>query len=95
MKAEILSSFHIIVTEVEALPEKYWRIILGIGILITVISLISLPTLYEDISGDSVPNVSQKGPPIEYQWDVAVSRIVIAGVSLALSIYSYNQIRTT
>ena len=71
---------------------EYWKIFLGVSILITVLSLISLPTLYEDISGDSIPNLSQRGPPIEYQWGTAISRIVIAVISLAVSVYSYNQI---
>ena len=78
-----------------SISTEYWKIILGVSILITVLSLISLPTLYEDISGDSIPNLSQRGPPIEYQWDIAISRIVIAVISLAVSVYSYNQIRTT
>ena len=74
---------------------EYWKIILGVSILITVLRLISLPTLYEDISGDSIPNLSQRKSPIEYQRDTAISRIVIAVTSLAVSIYLYNQIRTT
>ena len=74
---------------------EYWKIILGVSILITVLILISLPTLYEDISGDSIPNLSQRKPPFEYQWDTAISRIVIAVTSLTVSIYLYNQIRTT
>ena len=77
------------------IPAEYWKIILGVSILITMLSLISLPTLYENISGDSIPNISQKGPPIEYQWDKAISRILIAIIFLVVSIYSYNQIRTT
>ncbi len=77
------------------LPVKYLKIILVVSVLITVLSLTSLPTLYEDISGDGIPNNSPKEPPIEYQWDIAISRIVIAIISLATSIYSYNQIRTT
>ena len=91
----ILSSHHFYVKEMVCISAEYWKIILGVSILITVISLISLPTLYEDISGDSIPNLSQRGPPIEYQWDTAISRIVIAVLSLAVSVYSYNQIRTT
>ena len=79
----------------DSIPAEYWKIILGVSILITVLSLISLPTLYENISGDSIPNLSQKGPPIEYQWDTAISRIVLAVISLAVSVYSYNQIRTS
>ena len=78
-----------------SISAEYWKIILGVSILIAVLSLISLPTLYEDISGDGIPNNSPKEPPIEYQWDIAISRIVIAAISLAVSIYSYNQIRST
>ena len=74
---------------------EYWKIILGVSILITVLSLISLPTLNVNISGDSIPNRPQRKPPIEYQWDAALSRILIALFSLVISIYSYNKIRTT
>ncbi len=79
----------------DSIPAEYWKIILGVSILITMLSLISLPTLYENISGDSIPNLSQKGPPIEYQWDTAISRILIAIIFLAVSLYSYNKIRTS
>ena len=79
----------------DGIPDQYWKITLGVSILITMLSLISLPTLYENISGDSVPNVSQKGPPIEYQWDTAISRILIALLFLAVSLYSYNKIKTS
>ena len=72
----------------------YWKVILGVSILIAVLSLISLPTLYKDLSGDGIQNNSPKGSLIEYQWDIAISRIVIAVISLAVSIYSYNKIRT-
>jgi formate hydrogenlyase subunit 3/multisubunit Na+/H+ antiporter MnhD subunit len=75
-----------------SISSEYWKVILGVSILITVLCLISLPTLYEDISGDGVQNLSPQGPPIEYQWDATISRIVIAIIFLAVSIYSYNQI---
>jgi len=78
-----------------SISTEYWKIIIGVSILITVLCLISLPTLYKDTSGDGIPNNSPKEPPIEYQWDIAISRIVIAAISLAVSIYSYNQIRST
>jgi hypothetical protein len=78
-----------------SIPVDYWKIILGLGIIITVLSLISLPTLYENISGDNIPNRPQKEPPIEYQWGTAITRILIAVISSAISIYAYNKIRTT
>ena len=73
----------------------YWRPILAASIIITIVSIASLPYLYENISGDGVPNNSPKGSLIEYQWDIAVYRIVIAVISLAAGIYSYNKIRKT
>jgi len=78
-----------------SIPVDYWKIILGLGIIITVLSLVSIPTLYENISGDNIPNRPQKEPPIEYQWDTAITRILIAVISSAISIYAYNKIRTT
>jgi hypothetical protein len=78
-----------------SIPVDYWKIILGLGIIITVLSLVSLPTLYENISGDNIPNRPQKEPPIEYQWDTAISRILVALISSAISIYAYNKIRKT
>jgi hypothetical protein len=77
----------------DALPPRYWKIILGVSIIVTALSLISLPTLYKNISGDSIPNRPQREPPIEYQWSTAISRMVIALVSLVIGIYSYNQIK--
>ena len=91
----ILFSHHFFVKDMVSISSKYWKVILGVSILISVLCLVSLTTLYEDISGDSIPNNSPQGPPIEYQWDTAISRIVIAIISIAISIYSYKQIRTT
>ena len=90
----ILSLSHFLVIEVISISAEYWKVILGLSILIAVLSLISLPTLYKDLSGDGIQNNSPKGSLIEYQWDIAISRIVIAVISLAVSIYSYNKIRT-
>jgi len=83
------------VIDVVSISAEYWKIILGVSFLIAVFSLISLPTLYKNISGDSIPNNSPQGPPIEYQWDTAISRIIIAIISLGTGIYSYRQIRKT
>ena len=71
-----------------------WKILLWVSVLILVFSLVSLPSLYENISGDSVPNRPQKEPPIEYQWDTEISRIIVAIISIAVSIYSLNKIRS-
>jgi hypothetical protein len=54
----------------------------------------SLPYLYKDISGDNIPNRPQGEPPIVYQWDVAISRIVIALISIIVSVYSLRKIRS-
>ena len=83
------------IIDVVSISAEYWKIILGVSILIAVLSLISLPALYKDISGDGIQNNSPKGSLIEYQWDIAISRIVIAAISLAVSLYSYNKIRKT
>ena len=90
----ILSFSRFILIKVVNVSAEYWKVILGLSILIAVLSLISLPTLYKDLSGDGIQNNSPKGSLIEYQWDIAISRIVIAVISLAVSIYSYNKIRT-
>jgi hypothetical protein len=74
-------------------PGGYWKLVLGVSVIVLLYSLISLPTLYENISGDSIPNRPQKEPPIEYQWDAAYLRIGVAIISLAVSIYSFNKIR--
>ena len=57
---------------------RIWKILLVLSALFTTLSLSSLPGLYENISGDSIPNRPQREPPIEYRWDVALSRIFIA-----------------
>ena len=71
-----------------------WKILLGVCVLVFVFSLSSLPSLYENISGDSIPNRPQKEPPIEYQWNVAISRIIIALMSVGVGVYSLNKIRS-
>ena len=75
------------------LPPRFWKIILVVSIIITIVSLASLPYLYENISGDNIPNRPQGEPPIEYQWDTAISRILIALMSLGIGVYSYKQVR--
>ena len=75
------------------LPPRYWKIIQIVSIIITIVSIASLPYLYENISGDSIPNNSPQGPPIEYQWDTAISRVFIALMSLGIGVYSYKQVR--
>ena len=79
--------------DMSIVPTHYWRIILGASIIITIVSIASLPYLYENISGDSIPNNSPQGPPIEYQWDTAISRVIIALMSFGLGIYSHSQVR--
>ena len=71
-----------------------WKMLLGVSVLVLVYSLSSLTNLYENISGDSIPNRPQKEPPIEYQWDVAISRIIIALMSVGVGVYSLNKIRS-
>ena len=70
-----------------------WKILLVASTLVFLYSLNSLPHLYENISGDSIPNRPQGEPPIIYRWDLAVSRIVIAIISITVSVYSLKKIR--
>jgi len=77
----------------DAVPAKYWKIVLGVGVIMTIFSLMSLPSLYENISGDGIPNRPQKEPPIEYRWDIAISRVTIALISLSISVFAFTRIR--
>ena len=70
-----------------------WKILLSVCILVIILSLISLPNLYLNISGDSVPNRPQKEPPVVYQWDQALARVILVIVSLLVGVYSWNKIR--
>ncbi len=45
---------------------RIWKIVYAVCLLITLASLISIPYLYEDISGDSVPNRPKRSPPIVF-----------------------------
>ena len=71
-----------------------WKILLVVSVLFFIFSLMSLPYLYENISGDNIPNRPQGEPPIVYQWDVAISRIVIALISMIVGVYSLKKIRS-
>ena len=77
----------------DATGVRMWKILLLVSILVTVVSTLSLPSLYQNISGDSVPNRPQKEPPIEYQWDQAILRITLAMVSVLIGMYSLKKIR--
>ena len=87
-----LSNFYCIIY-MSILSPSYRKLILGVSIIITIVSLASLPYLYENISGDNIPNRPQGEPPIEYQWDTAISRTIIALISLGIGIYSYYRAR--
>jgi len=73
---------------------RIWKTLLVASVLVIVFSLISLPYLYENISGDNIPNRPQGEPPIVYQWDIAISRIVIALISMIVGVYSLKKIRS-
>ena len=70
-----------------------WKYLLVFSILVFVVNLISLPNLVENISGDSIPNRPQGGPPIVYRWDLAVTRIIIAVFSIMVGLFSLKKIR--
>ena len=71
----------------------FWRLLFIISLVIAVISLFSLTRLYENISGDSIPNRPQKEPPIVYRWDLAIIRIIVSGISFFIASYSFKKIR--
>ena len=77
-------------------PEnKIWKILLVASVLVIVFSLTSLPYLYENISGDNIPNRPQGEPPIVYQWDVAISRMIYTLISIIVGVYSLKKIRSS
>ena len=55
-------------------------------------SLFSLIGLRENISGDGIPNRLQGGPPIEYSWDKAKQRILVAIFSTGIAFLSWNRL---
>jgi hypothetical protein len=74
---------------------RFWIILLIISISLTIYSLFSMTSLREDISGDGIPNRPQKGPPIEFSWGQAIQSIIIAIVSISISVISWKQIKTS
>ena len=72
--------------------ENTWKLVLVIALTVAVLSIFSLSTLQERISGDGVPNRPQKEPPLEYQWDQAARNIITAGISIVIAIYSWRRI---
>lgn len=78
--------------KMESRDNKLWKLLLVLSVFVTLLSLSSLPGLYENISGDSIPNRPQREPPIEYRWDTAVSRIIIAIISITVAGYSFRKI---
>ena len=81
------------VVEMSVPSFRIWKMLLVASIRVSLFSLLSLPNLYENISGDNIPNRPQGEPPIVYQWDLAVSRIIIAAISITVGVYSLNKIR--
>lgn len=69
-----------------------FKLLLILSLLVALVSLGSLPYLKVDLSGDGVPNVSQQGPPVEYPWDQAIIRILVAVLSLGVAVYSWRMI---
>jgi len=70
-----------------------WGTLLVLSMLVFLYSFASLPNLYENISGDNIPNRPQGEPPIVYRWDLATIRIISAAVSFAVGAYSFKRIR--
>lgn len=68
-----------------------WNVVLGISIILVIVSIATFPPLYHNISGDGVPNRTQREPPIIYQWDSVIQRIIMAVLFAGIAVYSYNQ----
>jgi hypothetical protein len=73
--------------------DNFWKILLGVSVLVLVYSLASFPQVYTNISGDGIPNRPQKELLIENQWDAVFQKIILIALSIGVGLYSFNQIR--
>ena len=73
---------------------RIWGALLVLSVLVFLYSLASMPYLYENISGDNIPNRPQGEPPVVYRWDLAMIRIVSAAFSFKVGTYSFKNIRS-
>ena len=73
---------------------RIWGALLVLSVLVFLYSLASMPYLYENISGDNIPNRPQGEPPVVYRWDLAMIRIVSAAFSFTVGTYSFKNIRS-
>ncbi|MBD3204756.1 hypothetical protein GF319_00260 [Candidatus Bathyarchaeota archaeon] len=71
---------------------RFWKVLLFASICFTFLGLFSLTGLRENISGDSIPNRPQHGPPIEYNWDKAVPIVILTVLSIAVAVFSWHQL---
>lgn len=69
-----------------------WKVLLAVSALVLSASILSLPSLYTNISGDGVPNRPQREPPVQYQWDQAAYRIILATLSALVGAYSWKKL---
>jgi hypothetical protein len=69
-----------------------WKVLLVISVGVTIISLLSMIGLKENISGDGIPNRPQGGPPIEYPWDQAMQKLLIAALSAITALFSWSRL---
>ena len=81
-----------VIRVVDLNSQLIWKALLVISIGITIVSLLSLIGLRENISGDGIPNRPQGGPPIEYSWDKAMQRLLVAIFSTGTAFLSWNRI---
>jgi hypothetical protein len=69
-----------------------WKVLLVISVGFTIVSLLSVVGLKENISGDGIPNRPQGGPPIEYPWDQAMQILLIAFLSAITAFFSWTRL---
>ncbi len=73
--------------------DNFWKILLGVSVLVLVYSLASFPQVYTNISGDGIPNRPQKELLIENQWAAVFQKIILIVLSIGVGLYSFNQVR--
>jgi hypothetical protein len=75
------------------IDNRFWKVLLFASVCFMVLGLFSLTGLSKDISGDSIPNRPQHGPPIEYNWNMAVPILILTVLSIVVAVFSWNQLQ--
>ena len=72
---------------------NFWKVLFVSSLCVAIIGLYNLNNLnYVNISGDGIPNLPQKEPPIEYPWNQAIQYMIIVAVSVSMAIFSLYKV---